>query len=96
MANEAIEVKILLCQAIYEGELLAYADNVETMKVEPGIYKTKRIPYKVGSGMGTDILRRALNGELVVTVKSDMLIKIDQFVGQVLLQIDGVTAKVRI
>ncbi|KAM3122801.1 hypothetical protein CJJ07_001915 [Candidozyma auris] len=96
VANEAIEVKILSCQAIYEGELLAYADNVETMKVEPGIYKTKRIPYKVGSGMGTDILRRALNGELVVTVKSDMLIKIDRFVGQVLLQIDGVTAKVRI
>lgn len=96
VTNQAILVDILLCQAIYEEHVLAYADNVGDMVIPPGIFRTKRIPYKVGSGVGGDILRRALNGELEVVVKSDMMVEVGEFKGQILLQIDGVTAKVRL
>lgn len=94
--NQAILVDLLLCQAIYEEHVLAYADNVGDMMIPPGIFRTKRIPYKVGSGVGGDILRRALNGELEVVVKSDMMVQVGEFSGQILLQIQGVTAKVRL
>lgn len=96
VTNQAILVDILLCQAIYEEHVLAYADNVGDMVIPPGIFRTKRIPYKVGSGVGGDILRRALNGELEVVVKSDMMVEVGEFKGQILLQIDGITAKVRL
>ncbi|KAF3988812.1 hypothetical protein FT663_00402 [Candidozyma haemuli var. vulneris] len=96
VTNQQLIVDLLSCQAIYEGQVLAFADNAGVMSIPPGIFHTKRIPYKVGSGMGGDILRRTLNGELQVIVKSDMMVQVDNFTGQVLLQIKGVTAKVRL
>lgn len=95
ITNQGLAVNILLCQAIYEDKVLAYTDNAGSLTIPPGLYRTKRIPYKVGSGVSSDILQRALNGELEVIVKSDMLVTIGEFTGQVLLQIEGVTAKVR-
>lgn len=96
VSNAELMAEILQSQATYKGETLANIERTELMIVPPGIYKTPRIPIKVASGLGADILRKALNGELFVNVTASIGVRLDRFLAQLLYQGSGVTAKVKL
>lgn len=96
LSNAEIMAEIVKCQASYQGETLANIDRSELMLIPPGIYKTPRIPIKVAQGIGSDILRRAMNGNLLVEVTADLGIRIDKFSMQLLYHGTGLKATVKL
>lgn len=94
MANAEIMAEILDCQASYKGEPLARIERTELLIVPPGLYTTPRIPLQVAQGLGADILRKALNGDLAVDVIGELSIRIDKFQSDLLYRGAGLTAKV--
>lgn len=96
LANVEIMAEILKCQASYKGEMLAYIDRSELMLIPPGIYKSPRIPIKISQGIGSDILRRAMNGNLFVEVTADLGVRIDKFSMQLLYHGSGLSATVKL
>lgn len=96
LSNAEIMAEILNCQASYKGETLANIDRSELILIPPGIYKTPRIPIKVAQGIGSDILRRAMNGKLLVEVTAELGIRIDKFSMQLLYHGTGLKATVKL
>lgn len=95
-ANVELVADIIKCQATYKGETLANIDRSDLMIIPPGIYKTPRIPVKIAQGIGADILRRAMNGNLFVEVTAEIGVRIDKFAMQLLYHGSGLTANVRL
>lgn len=96
LSNAELVVEIEKCQASYKGEALANIERSELMLIPPGIYKTPRIPIKVAQGIGADILRRAMNGNLFVEVTAELGVRIDKFTIQLLYHGEGLTADVKL
>lgn len=96
LANAEIAVKINQCQALYKDEMLAYIKESDLILVPPGIYKTPRIPVQIAKGLGADILRKALNGELEVDVLADLTVLIGRFSSDINYQGHGLTATVKL
>lgn len=96
VANAEIMARILSCQASYKGETLAHMEKTELLLVPPGVYTTPGIPIQVSQGIGADILRRALNGDLAVDVIGEIAVQIDQFHSDLLYHGSGLTAKVKL
>lgn len=96
LSNAEIMAEVLKCQASYKGETLAYIDRSELILIPPGIYKTPRIPIRVAQGIGSDILRRAMNGNLLVEVTGDLGVRIDKFTMQLLYHGTGLKATVKL
>lgn len=94
--NSAVEVRVVLCQALYEDNTIAFVEHVMPLLVPPGVYSTPRIPYKVSPGFGSDVLRRTLNGELEVDVVMDIVIGLGPFDAQLLYKGHGIRARVRL
>lgn len=96
LANVNLAVRLLLCRATYKGTVLAYVDQQVMLDVPPGIVHTPKIPIRIARGVGADILRKAVNGELSVHVEANMDVVVGQFGAQILYSGDGVTAKVKL
>lgn len=96
LSNAEIIAELVLCRATYEGQLLATMDRLELMVIPPGIYKTPRLPIKVSQGIGSDILRRALNGDLQIEAEAELKVRIDKFRMELLYHGHGLGAKVRL
>lgn len=96
VSNAEIIAELVLCRATYEGQLLATMDRLELMVIPPGIYKTPRLPIKVSQGIGSDILRRALNGDLQIEAEAELKVRIDKFHMELLCHGHGLGAKVRL
>lgn len=96
VSNAELMAEIIKCQASYKGETLANIDKSELMLIPPGIYKSPRIPIKVAQGIGSDILRKAMNGNLYVEVTASIGVRIDKFSMQLLYHGEGLTATVKL
>lgn len=96
LANVEIAVRILSCKALYEDELLAHIEMSELILVPPGVYKTPRIPVQISKGLGADILKKAINGELLVEVFADLNVLVGRFSTDVGYHGQGLTATVRL
>lgn len=94
--NSPVHIQIHSCQAVYEDQTLAFVEHVRPIMVNPGVHTTRRIPYKVEPKFGSDILRRALNGQLEVEVVADLGFAVGQFDAQILYKGNGIVAKVRL
>lgn len=96
LANAEIAVRINQCQALYKGEMLAFIEKSDLILVPPGVYVTPRIPIQISKGLGADILRKALNGELEVDVLADLTALIGKFASDLTYQGHGLTATVKL
>lgn len=96
VSNAELMAEIIKCQATYKGNTLANIEKSELMLIPPGIYKTPRIPIKVSQGIGSDILRKAMNGKLFVEVTASLGVRIDKFSMQLLYHGKGLTATVKL
>lgn len=96
LANAEIAVKINQCQALYKDEMLAFVKDSELILVPPGVYTTPRIPIQISKGLGADILKKALNGELEVDVSADLTVLIGKFASDLTYKGHGLTATVKL
>lgn len=96
LANMELQVKILSCLASYKGESLAHIEESEVLIIPPGIQLTPRIPIKISSGIGADILRKAINGNLAMDVVAELSVFVGQFPTDLIYRGSGLTAKVKI
>lgn len=96
LENVEIWARIQSCIASYKGEVLAHIEWSELLMIPPGIYVTPRIPIKVAQGIGADILRRAVNGDLAVDVVAAMAVSVGEFPADLVYSGSGLTAKVRL
>ncbi|QPG77400.1 hypothetical protein FOA43_004813 [Brettanomyces nanus] len=78
--NHEIVVDIIEGKASHDDTALGYISHEEKLVIPPGVYKTPRIPVTFSrSGLGADILRKALNGELSVETQALLQITIGEF-----------------
>ncbi|OWB84856.1 hypothetical protein B5S33_g3512 [[Candida] boidinii] len=96
-SNCEIMVTIIEARAKYKGTLLGYMNEETVLIVPPGIYTTPRIPIKYDtSGVGSEILRKALNGELKVEVEAIFKVRLDNYELELLYAGSGVSTKIRL
>ncbi|OWB71637.1 hypothetical protein B5S31_g1328 [[Candida] boidinii] len=96
-SNCEIMVTIIEARAKYKDTLLGYINEETVLVVPPGIYTTPRIPIKYDtSGVGSEILRKALNGELKVEVEAIFKIRLDNYELELLYAGSGVSTKIRL
>ncbi|ODV93678.1 hypothetical protein PACTADRAFT_51445, partial [Pachysolen tannophilus NRRL Y-2460] len=79
VSNAEVVIEILKAQATFEGTTLGYLEKQEILYVPPGIYTTPRLPITYSDGIGADILRRALNGDLKVDGSAVFNFRLDNF-----------------
>lgn len=79
LLNAEIVVDIFEAQASYENTKLGHVQPNHRLTVSPGIYKSPRIPFAMETGIGMDILRKALNGSLRVQVLAVFKATIGEF-----------------
>ncbi|ODV59015.1 uncharacterized protein ASCRUDRAFT_72095 [Ascoidea rubescens DSM 1968] len=78
--NQNLELNIVEGKAYYEEtELGKLRDKNVKMVIPPGVYKTPRIPIVVNKGIASNILKKALNGELKVKTVCQFLMKLGNF-----------------
>lgn len=94
--NVELHARIAKCMALYQGETLATIDWSEVLIIPPGIYTSPRIPINISKGLGADILRKAMNGDLAVDVLADLRVLVDKFPAELLYKGSGLTAKVKL
>lgn len=94
--NTEIAVQIVSCRAVYEGELLALVEGSDLILIPPGVYQTPRIPIQISKGLGADILRKAINGELQVEVVANLEARIGSFSSDLIYNGRGLTATIKL
>ncbi|VUG15803.1 DEBR0S1_00474g1_1 [Brettanomyces bruxellensis] len=95
--NHAIAIVILNAKASHDGTTLGFVSQEEGFIVPPGLYKTPRISVTiVRSGLGADILRDALNGELDIDTQAILDVKLGDFGMTLLYRGSGVKTKIRL
>lgn len=94
--NVDIEILLYQAEAVYEGNVLGHLSKPQKLIVPPGLYKTPKVPVTINPGVGADILRKALNGKLLVNVYAAFNAKIGKFTLQLLYVGRGTSANVRL
>ncbi|CAK7900696.1 hypothetical protein CAAN1_39S00100 [[Candida] anglica] len=67
LTNCNIVVDLASVVATYEGSELGHIGR-HHMDINPGLYTSQRIPFTMNKGVGSDILRRALNDQLAIEI----------------------------
>lgn len=95
ISNHELDIMINSVDASYQGTKLGTIEKPHRVMVIPGESKTGKIPIKFNA-VGVDILRKALNGLLLVDVVSEFTMDIDEL--SVDLQYEGhdLTANIRV
>lgn len=96
ISNSDILVHLQQAEAQYKGEILGHLAQLQTLKVSPGIYKTPRMPLKINNGIGMDILRKAINGQLDVEVIAVFDITLDNYSMQLFYEGLGLTSNIKL
>lgn len=95
--NHAVAIVILSAKASHDGTTLGFVSQEQGFLVPPGLYKTPRIPVTITrSGLGADILRGALNGDLDVDTQAILDVKLGNFAMTLLYRGSGVKTKIRL
>ncbi|CAD1812084.1 unnamed protein product [Candida parapsilosis] len=72
ISNAEVRLEIFQAFAKHEDIVLGYVSRREVIDLQPGFYVTPRIPIKIENGAASDILKRALNGDLGIDVMADV------------------------
>ncbi|CAH2350036.1 hypothetical protein CLIB1423_01S00958 [[Candida] railenensis] len=75
LTNCNILAEIVSAEATYEGSELGHIGR-QHMDVTPGIFVSQRIPFKTNQGIGSDILKKALNNQLDIEIKAIFDVKL--------------------
>lgn len=75
--NKEVQVDLHQVIASYEGQELGRTGN-KKITLAPGIHKTDKIPVQL-SGMGSEVLKKALNGAIEVEIVGEFTVGIDKF-----------------
>lgn len=95
--NEPIDITIIEGKASHDGVTLGYVSGETHVTIPPGVSDTPGIPVTVArTGMGADILRKALNGELDVTTQALVKIGVGEFELTVLYEGAGMNTNIRL
>lgn len=95
--NHAVAIVILSAKASHDGTTLGFVSQEQGFLVPPGLYKTPRIPVTITrSGLGADILRGALNGDLDVDTQAILDVKLGNFAMTLLYRGSGVKTNIRL
>ncbi|CAN3475895.1 hypothetical protein DICA1_F04632 [Diutina catenulata] len=65
--------------ASHHGLTLGHMEPYQVLVVQPGVWKSGQLPIKINDGIALDILRRAINRDLQVTVEAEVEVGIGQF-----------------
>ncbi|CCG25266.1 hypothetical protein CORT_0H01530 [Candida orthopsilosis Co 90-125] len=79
ISNAEVRLEIFQAFAKHEDVVLGYVSRREVIDLQPGFYVTPRIPIKIENGAATDILKRALNGDLSIDVMADVNVGLELF-----------------
>lgn len=96
VANADLMVHVYQAEAFHDGTLLAHIVPNQEFGVPPGVHTTPRLAIAMDSGLGMDILRRALNGRLEVQVVGAFHLTVGQFDLQLLYEGSGMNAAIRL
>lgn len=95
ISNQDIIVDLYNVVAKYQGTKIGEVTKPQTIRLKPGINKTDRIPFKIDA-VGGDILRKALNGELKVSVEGVFNLRIVEFELEVQYEGQGLRASIQL
>lgn len=79
LVNAELTIDVSKAIARYEEVELGHLLRPEHLIVPPGIYHTQRIPIKINQGIGMDVLKKAINGDLAVEITALLNVRIDDF-----------------
>ncbi|ABN66953.2 predicted protein, partial [Scheffersomyces stipitis CBS 6054] len=96
IANAEIKVELFQAEAKHGEVILGHISHQEYMIVPPGIYKSPRLPIKISPGVGMDVLRKAINGELDVQVIAVFTVKLDDFEAQLMYNGHGIQTSIKL
>ncbi|KAG7748228.1 hypothetical protein KL912_002905 [Ogataea haglerorum] len=97
VANSEVVVDLIEAQASHDKTILGYISKEQRIVVPPGLYKTPRIPVTYAtSGIGADILRKALNGQLEIDTSAVMRVHLGAFAVELLYSGSGTSTKIRL
>ncbi|KAG7879502.1 hypothetical protein KL937_003263 [Ogataea polymorpha] len=97
VANSEVVVDLIEAQASHDKTILGYISKEQRIVVPPGLYRTPRIPVTYAtSGIGADILRKALNGQLEIDTSAVMRVRLGAFAVELLYSGSGTSTKIRL
>ncbi|KAG7856756.1 hypothetical protein KL919_004286 [Ogataea angusta] len=97
VANSEVVVDLIEAQASHDKTILGYISKEQRIVVPPGLYRTPRIPVTYAtSGIGADILRKALNGQLEIDTSAVMRVHLGAFAVELLYSGSGTSTKIRL
>ncbi|CAH2447189.1 Hypothetical protein PP7435_CHR1-1312 [Komagataella phaffii CBS 7435] len=97
ISNSEAFVLIQNAKASYEGTVLGYIGREQSLIIPPGVSTTPRIPIRYAtSGIGADILRKAVNGELKVDAQAVVEFGLQSFKLQLIYHGKGMRSNIRL
>ncbi|KAI5970732.1 hypothetical protein CANMA_000151 [Candida margitis] len=72
ISNAEVRLEVFQAFAKHEDVVLGYMSRREVIDLQPGFYVTPRIPIKIENGAASEILKRAINGDLSIDVMADV------------------------
>ncbi|CCE78149.1 Piso0_000765 [Millerozyma farinosa CBS 7064] len=70
IGNSYVDISIIQAEASHEGVTIGHLKVPQYIHVPPGVYTTPRIPVKLNGGVSMDLLRKYIDGELLLEVHS--------------------------
>jgi len=95
LVNAELSIDVFSAIARYENTELGHLLHSEHLIVPPGIFKTHRIPIKINQGIGMDVLKKAINGDLAVDVTAILNVILDDFEVELIYQGTGMKTQIR-
>lgn len=97
ISNHPVILDVLDGEASFQGTILGYITEETHLIVPPGVSTTRGIPVSYShTGLGSDILRHAIDGTLVVDSRALLRIKLGGFALEVLYHGSGTDTKIRL
>jgi hypothetical protein len=77
--NQNLEVEIYLTTANYGDVVLGQLQAPQKLTVTPGIFHSGKLPIQINNGIGMDILRKSLHGDLQIDLNALFNVKVGNF-----------------
>lgn len=79
IGNSYVDITIIQAEASHEGVTIGHLKVPQYIHVPPGVYTTPRIPVKLNGGVSMDLLRKYIDGELLLEAHSIFDVAIKEF-----------------
>lgn len=96
VSNLEVVATVIQALAKFNDILLGNLDHSELIKVPPGIHQSHRLAFSIDRGIGMDVLRRALNGNLPVDISATVRLTLGDFTVDLEVGGTGITCDIRV